>query len=138
MRFFGYWTVLVALVISISAAYYSIVGLVAIFAASAIPVIIMGASLEVGKITTAVWLHLYGKRAKLFMRFYLTIAVLLLMFITSMGIFGFLSKAHSGAGLVSGDVMAKIAVYDEKIKTSKENIDAGKHHPTQELEKPVF
>lgn len=94
MRFFGYWTVLVALVISISAAYYSIVGLVAIFAASAIPVIIMGASLEVGKITTAVWLHLFGKHAKFLMRFYLTAAVVLLMFITSMGIFGFLSKAH--------------------------------------------
>ena len=113
MRFFGYWTVLVALVISISAAYYSIVGLVAIFAASAIPVIIMGASLEVGKITTAVWLHLYGKRAKLFMRFYLTIAVLLLMFITSMGIFGFLSKAHIEQAAVGQEAVAQL----ERIAT---------------------
>jgi peptidoglycan hydrolase-like protein with peptidoglycan-binding domain len=113
MRFFGYWTVLVALVISVCAAYYSIVGLVAIFAASAIPVIIMGASLEVGKITTAVWLHLYGKRAKLFMRFYLTIAVVLLMFITSMGIFGFLSKAHIEQAAVGQEAVAQL----ERIAT---------------------
>ena len=94
MRFFGYWTVLVALSISAVAAYYSIVGLVAIFAAAAIPIIIMGSVLEVGKLTSAVWLHLYWKKAPFLIKSYLTIAVLLLMFITSMGIFGFLSKAQ--------------------------------------------
>ena len=113
MRFFGYWTVLVALVISISAAYYSIVGLVAIFAASALPVIIMGASLEVGKITTAVWLHLFGKQAKFLMRVYLTLAVVLLMFITSMGIFGFLSKAHIEQTAVGQEAVAQL----ERIAT---------------------
>lgn len=142
MRFFGYWTVLVALVISICAAYYSIVGLVAIFAASAIPVIIMGASLEVGKITTAVWLHLYGKHAKLFMRFYLTVAVILLMFITSMGIFGFLSKAHieqasAGQEAVAQleriatditrreDIIARAEIKISQLESSADNQDAG-------------
>ena len=94
MKIFGYWTMLVALIISGVAAYYSIIGLVAIFAAAAIPIIIMGAALEVGKLTTAVWLHVNWVRAKLFMKVYLSFALLLLMFITSMGIFGFLSKAH--------------------------------------------
>ena len=94
MKIFGYWTMLVALVISGVAAYYSIIGLVAIFAAAAIPIIIMGAALEVGKLTTAVWLHTYWKRATWWMKSYLSFALLLLMFITSMGIFGFLSKAH--------------------------------------------
>jgi len=94
MKIFGYWTMLVALIISGVAAYYSIIGLVAIFAAAAIPIIIMGAALEVGKLTTAVWLHVNWLRAKLFMKVYLSFALLLLMFITSMGIFGFLSKAH--------------------------------------------
>lgn len=133
MRFFGYWTVLVALVISISAAYYSIVGLVAIFAASAIPVIIMGASLEVGKITTAVWLHLYGKRAKLFMRFYLTFAVVLLMFITSMGIFGFLSKAHIEQTAVGQEAVAQLERISTDI-TRREDIIARAEDKIAKLE----
>jgi hypothetical protein len=88
MRFFGIWTIFAALSISIVAAYYSIVGLVAIFAAAAIPIIIMGTVLEVGKLTSAVWLHLFWHKAPLLIKSYLTIAVVLLMFITSMGIFG--------------------------------------------------
>jgi hypothetical protein len=60
------------------------------------------------------------------MKAYFTSALVILMLITSMGIFGFLSKAHSDQSLVSGDVTAKIAVYDEKIKTAKENIDANR------------
>jgi peptidoglycan hydrolase-like protein with peptidoglycan-binding domain len=113
MRFFGYWTVLVALIISICAAYYSIVGLVAIFAASAIPVIIMGSALEVGKITTAIWLHLFGSRAKFLMRVYLSVAVVMLMFITSMGIFGFLSKAHIEQAAVGQEAVAQL----ERVET---------------------
>lgn len=123
---FGYFTLLVALVISAVAAYYSIVGLTAIFSAAVIPIIIMGASLEVGKITAAVWLKVNWSRAKLTYKLYLVPAVGLLMFLTSMGIFGFLSKAHSDQSLVSGDVVAKIAIYDEKIKISRENIDANR------------
>lgn len=94
MKFFGIWTVLVALIISTVAAYYSIVGLVAIFAAAVTPIVIMGAALEVGKLTTAVWLHTYWNDARFAMKAYLTFALVMLMFITSMGIFGFLSKAH--------------------------------------------
>ena len=94
MRFFGYWTILVALVISAIAAWYSIIGLVAIFAAAVIPVVIMGTALEIGKITSAIWLHFNWKSNHILIKGYLIFAVLLLMFITSMGIFGFLSKAH--------------------------------------------
>lgn len=94
MRVLGVWTIGVALTISVISAYYSVLGLVAIFAASIIPIAIMGTALEVGKITTAVWLHLHWERANVLMKTYLTFALVLLMFITSMGIFGFLSKAH--------------------------------------------
>ena len=94
MRLFGIWTILVALVISAIAAWYSIIGLVAIFAAAVVPVIIMGTALEIGKITSAVWLHFNWKTHRWMIKWYLIFAVLLLMFITSMGIFGFLSKAH--------------------------------------------
>ena len=94
LRIFGFWTLLVALIISGVAAYYSIIGLVAIFAAAFVPIVIMGAALEVGKLTSAVWLHTFWDRAHWSMKYYLSFALLVLMFITSMGIFGFLSKAH--------------------------------------------
>lgn len=123
---FGYFTLFVALVISAVAAYYSIVGLTAIFSAAVIPILIMGASLEVGKVTAAVWLKLNWHRARWTYKMYLVPAVAFLMLLTSMGIFGFLSKAHSDQSLVSGDSMAKVAIYDEKIKTAKDNIDANR------------
>ena len=113
-----------ALLLSLVAAYYSIMGLTAIFAAATIPVIIMGASLELGKIVATVWLHNNWSRASWLFKTYLIPAVFFLMMLTSMGIYGFLSKAHSDQSLVSGDVTAKIAIYDEKIKIERENIDA--------------
>jgi hypothetical protein len=115
-----------AIVLSGIAAYYSVVGLTAIFSAALIPVVIMGGSLEVAKLVVASWLYRYWNSIPLLMRGYFTVALVILMLITSMGIFGFLSKAHSDQSLVSGDVAAKIAVYDEKIKTAKENIDANR------------
>lgn len=91
---FGYFTLIVALLISGIAAYYSIVGLATLFAAAVVPVIIMGAALEVGKVTAALWLKLNWQRAPFTFKAYLIPAVVILMFLTSMGIFGFLSKAH--------------------------------------------
>ena len=91
---FGYFTLVIALLISGIAAYYSIVGLATLFAAAVVPVIIMGAALEVGKITAALWLKLNWRRAPASFKAYLVPAVIVLMFLTSMGIFGFLSKAH--------------------------------------------
>ena len=119
-------TLLTALTLSTIAAWYSILGLTAIFAAAVIPIIIMGGALEISKVVTTVWLHKYWPKVKWTMRVYLVAAVIALAFLTSMGIFGFLSKAHSDQGLVSGDVAAKIAVYDEKIKTARENIDVNR------------
>lgn len=122
MRFFGIWTMFVALCISVVAAYYSIVGLVAIFAASVIPVIIMGSVLEVGKITTAVWLHTYWHQARFLMKTYLVIATLLLMFITSMGIFGFLSKAHIQQAAVGTEAQAQLARIETTLARNTEII----------------
>ena len=113
-------TLIVALTLSAIAAWYSILGLTAIFAAAVIPIIIMGGSLEVAKVVTTVWLHRYWDRAGWVLKMYLIPAVVALAFLTSMGIFGFLSKAHSDQELVSGDVGAKVAVYDEKIKTARD------------------
>ena len=121
---FGYLTLATALIISLSSAVYSILGLTAIFAAAFWPIVILGGSLEIGKIVTTLWLHKYWDRAELQYKVYLCSAVAVLMFLTSMGVFGFLSKAHSDQALVSGDVSSKIAIYDEKIKTARENIEA--------------
>jgi hypothetical protein len=119
---FGILTLATALIISVSAAYYSILGLTAIFAAAFWPIVILGSSLEVGKIVSTLWLHKYWDRAEMQYKVYLCSAVAILMLLTSMGVFGFLSKAHSDQSLVSGDVTAKIAIYDEKIKQARDNI----------------
>lgn len=122
----AYLLLLTGLTISAVAIYYSVVGLAAIFSAAMIPIIIMGSALEVGKLVCASWLKANWERAPRLMKVYMTTAVIVLMLITSMGIFGFLSKAHSDQSLVSGDVVARISVYDEKIKTEKENIEANR------------
>ena len=119
-------TLAVALSLSVIAAYYSIAGLTAIFAAAVVPIMIMGSILELAKVVVTIWLHEYWSRARWLMKLYLVPAVMMLMLITSMGIFGFLSKAHSDQNLVSGDVQAKIAIYDEKIRIEKDNIDVAR------------
>jgi hypothetical protein len=124
--FLSYITLAVALSLSVIAAYYSIAGLAAIFAAAVIPIVVMGSILELGKVVVTLWLHEYWRQCRFLMKMYLVPAVAVLMLVTSMGIFGFLSKAHSDQSLVSGDVQSKIAVYDEKIKVSQDNIDVNR------------
>ncbi len=125
-KIIAWLTLFSGLTISAVAIYYSVAGLVAIFSAAVVPIIVMGVALEVSKLAATVWLKQNWGRAPNFIRGYLLSAIAILMLITSMGIFGFLSKAHSDQSLVSGDVQSKIAVYDEKIKTAKENIDANR------------
>jgi len=120
----AYLLLLTGLTISAVAIYYSVVGLTAIFSAAVIPIIIMGSALEVGKLVCASWLKANWEKIPRFMKIYMSIAVVVLMIITSMGIFGFLSKAHNDQNLVSGDVQNKISIFDEKIKTAKENVEA--------------
>jgi hypothetical protein len=125
-KFIAWSTLISGLTVSAVAIYYSVAGLVAIFSAAVIPIIVMGVALEVSKLAGTVWLKQNWTRAPYFIRAYLLAAIAILMLITSMGIFGFLSKAHSDQSLVSGDVQSRIAIYDEKIKTSKDNIEANR------------
>ena len=119
----GILTFLSALTISAVAIYYSVAGLAAIFAAAVIPIIIMGVSLEVGKLVTAVWLHRHWSRATWWLKTYLSVAVFVLMFITSMGIFGFLSKAHIEQTSMSQEQVALIETIDDKITRSEGKIE---------------
>jgi len=105
---FAILVMLTALSISAVAIYYSVAGLVAIFAAAAIPIMIMGGVLEISKLVTAVWLHRYWKQATWWLKSYLSVAVIVLMFITSMGIFGFLSKAHIEQTSASQESVAQV------------------------------
>jgi len=127
----AFLTFFTGIAISTIAIYYSVLGLASIFSAAALSVIIMGTVLEISKLVTAWWLKANWYRTPWSLKGYLTIAVVTLMFITSMGIFGFLSKAHSDQNLVGGDVMAKIGLIDEKIKISKENIDSNRRQLKQ-------
>ena len=128
---FSNLTLFVALALSSVAAYYSIIGLTAIFAGAVIPVIIMGGILEVAKITTTVWLRKYWHRAGWWLKIYLVPAVIALALLTSMGIFGFLSKAHMDQGVTTGDSQAKLSLYDEKIKTQRDNVELARKALTQ-------
>jgi len=115
-----------ALAISGIAGYFSIMGLTYIFSASPTPILIMGAALEVGKLVTASYVYRQWNKINTLMKTYFITSVVVLSLLTSMGIFGFLSKAHSDQNLVSGDVLAKISIYDEKIRAAKDNIDANR------------
>lgn len=130
-KFIAYLALVSGLTISIVAEYYSILGLTTIFSAAVIPVIIMGIVLGIGKITATLWLKQNWNIAPWSLRIYLSTAILVLMLITSMGIFGLLSKAHSDQTLAISDVQSKLVIYDEKIKTAKENIEADRRQLKQ-------
>lgn len=120
--FFGILVLLTALSISAVAIYYSVAGLVAIFAAAAIPVVIMGSVLEVSKLVTAVWLHWYWRETTWWLKTYLSTAVLVLMVLTSIGIFGFLSKAHIEQTATATQGLAQIERLDIEIARQQEII----------------
>ena len=115
-------TFFTAISISVIAAWYSIAGLIAVFSAAVMPVIIMGGALETGKIVATVWLHQNWARAPRMFKWYLVPAVAVLMFITSMGIFGFLSKAHIEQTSMSEEQVAQIKTLEGKITRSEAKI----------------
>lgn len=121
--FLGLLVLFTALSISAVAIYYSVAGLVAIFAAASVPIMIMGGALEIGKLVTAVWLHRYWHKASWWLKTYLSIAVVVLMFITSMGIFGFLSKAHIEQTAGAQEGVAQIARIEAEIDRQKSTIE---------------
>ena len=120
--FIAWLTLLTALTISGVAIYYSVSGLAAIFSAAVIPIIIMGGVLEVSKLVTAVWLHRFWGIATWWLKTYLSIAVVVLMLITSIGIFGFLSKAHDTASGNATEAIATVNRIDGQIAREENRI----------------
>lgn len=113
---------LTALTLSGVAAWFSVVGLIAIFAASPFSVAVMAGTLEVAKLVCASWVYNNWHRTPALIKGYLSVAVVILMFITSMGIFGYLSKAHLEQGVPTSEVAAKVQLIDEKIQIQQDNL----------------
>ena len=116
-------TFVTSLAIASVAAWYSIIGLTAIFSAAVIPIIIMGIVLEIGKLVAASWVYTYWKETAKLLRAYLVSAVVILMLITSMGIYGFLSKSHIDAGVGTNQTYVKVERLDSRIQSEQRVID---------------
>ena len=124
--FIAILTLLSALSISGVAIFYSVIGLATIFPGAFWPVVIMGSVLEVGKLVTASWLYRNWRHTRWLLKTYLTIAVLILICITSMGIFGFLSKAHLEQNLAEDTVTQRIEIINSKILSEETYINRQK------------
>ena len=116
-------TFVTSLAIASVAAWYSIIGLTAIFSAAVIPIIIMGIVLEIGKLVAASWVYTYWNETGKLLRTYLVSAVFILMLITSMGIYGFLSKSHIDAGVGTNQTYVKVERLDSRIQSEQRVID---------------
>jgi len=116
-------TFVTSLLIAGVAAWYSIIGLTTIFSAAVVPIIIMGVVLEIGKLVAASWVYTHWKDTGILLRTYLVSAIVVLMIITSMGIYGFLSKSHIDAGINTSEISVKIERIDNRIKSEQRQID---------------
>lgn len=119
----NYLALFTALLLSAIAAFYSVAGLAAIFAAAMIPIIIMGASLELAKVVAASWVYRNWETAPRLIRYYLVIAVVVLMFITSLGTFGYLSKAHLDQNLAGADTNVELKILEQQIQIEQRRLD---------------
>lgn len=112
--------------ISMVAIYYSVSGLVSIFSAATISIIVMGTSLEIGKLVATVWLKRFWNIVPLIIKVYLITAIIVLMMITSMGTFGFISKSHSDQSISSNTIMDQLEILDSKITDQQHNLEMAK------------
>lgn len=130
-KLIAYLALLSGLSVSSVAIFYSVSGLTAIFPAAIIPIIVMGVVLEIGKIVASLWLKQNWKVSHTMIKLYLSVAVAVLMLFTSIGIFGYLSKAHLDQNTSTGEIAAQVEIIDAKISTEKENIAAARANITQ-------
>lgn len=122
-KLIAYLTLICGLAISAVAIYYSVLGLTSIFAAAVIPIIVMGITLEVSKLVATLWLKQNWNIAPLLIKTYLVIAIFVLMCITSMGIFGFLSKSHNDQLLITGNNSIQLTELDRQIAIEKRTVE---------------
>ena len=125
-KVFGYFTIASAILLSAVAEFYSVTGLTSIFVGVFWPIVILGGTLGISKLNATIWLHKYWGRAEFQYKIYLSASVVILMLLTSMGIFGYLSAAHLEQSVPNGDIAAKLQLFDDNIKTAQNNIESSK------------
>lgn len=125
-KFVAYAALISGLCISAVAIYFSVVGLAAIFAAATIPIVIMGLVLELSKLVASSWLKLNWRIASFGIKCYLLMAVAVLMLITSIGSFGFLSRAHLDQNSPVAETALKLDYYNDRIRAAKESIEVNR------------
>ena len=119
----NYLAFLTSLLVAGVAAYFSVIGLATIFAGSYVAVLVMAGTLEVGKLVTAGFLHIRWSDINRWMRWYLSSAVVILMLITSLGIFGFLSKANIEQNLVGDNQSLELSIIDKRLDAKEAELD---------------
>ena len=120
-KYFIYWIGLSALLIAGSAAAFSVYGLAKLFSGAFLSVVLMAGSLELGKLVTASFLYRYWNMINWFQKVYMTIATIVLVFITSAGIFGYLSNAYQGATLEFEKQSTELLTIEERIEQLEED-----------------
>lgn len=115
-----------ALMVSGCAAFFSVAGLISIFSSAPLATGIMGGSLELAKLVSASWLYRNWGTAPAALRYYFASSIVILSIITSLGIFGYLSKAHLDQSVITGSATGQLQIIDEKIATHRENISANR------------
>ena len=120
-KFLNYLALFTSMSIAGIAAYFSVIGLATIFAGAFLGVVVMAGALEFGKIVTAAYLHLYWDRLN-YMKYYLTFSVFILMLITSLGIFGYLSKANIEVNLVGDGNNLELSIIDTRIEAEQSKV----------------
>ena len=114
---------LTAIALSAIAAFYSVIGLAQIFPGSFWPIILMGSVLEIAKLVTVSWLYNNWEETNRLMRYYFSIAIILLMLITSMGIFGYLSRAHIESNVVVGANAVQLRTIETQEKIARDKLE---------------
>ena len=122
-KLFPYTVLLAALSLASCAAYYSVFGLSKLFSSQAVAVIIMASVLEVSKLLTATYLHRYGKKISFLLKTYLTTAVIVLMMITSLGIYGFLTSAYQETALKQNNIDSQIILLESRKSNLKSQLE---------------
>lgn len=112
-----------AFLLSSIAAYYAVLGLMTIFSGAAMSIAVMGGALEFSKIVVTSWLYRNWKETSILLKTYFVSAIIVLMALTSIGIFGYLSKAHSDQFIASGEVNEKVELIDERIQFQRSIIE---------------
>src|SRR5210317_830607 len=121
IKFLNYLALLTSIVIAGIAAYFSVIGMATMFAGAYLGTIVMMSALETGKLVTAAYLHLLWEKLN-YLKYYLLTSVAVLMLITSLGIFGYLSKANIEVNLVGDGNNLELSILDTRIEAEQSKV----------------